>query len=555
MTQADRQRKRVDYREFPVLYVDDEPENLRIFELGFRREFTIRTASSGDEGLEILSREPISVVLSDQKMPGMTGVEFLGRVRDMAPHTVRLLVTAYGDAETLTSAINDGSIYRYVPKPWSHDDLGLNIRRGIELVALDREREHLMRELGTLNRVALTINQELDIGPLTDLLLETLLDELGYDGAALLLREAHGDAFRIERSLPKGNGVAQAVEGLSIGAGQAPEFFQGVVAGKPQVLTIEQASKATSPLATWVLEVSADQILVVPLMGKSGVVGALAVDNRRGGGALGERDQILMGEFATQASIALDNARLVDDLRRSREQVVRTDRLGTLGTLAAGVAHEINNPLVSIQTFLSLAPQKRSEQDDDFWGEYHQLALGEVDRIRGLVATMSRLARGGSGEQVASTPCDLRLISEEVGRLVAHEASEAEVTLSVESHADTPKILAIREQIHQVLLNLLLNAIQATPRGGSVSVRIWPDSKADGVCVEVADTGRGIGAEHIEQVFDPFFTTKGPDQGTGLGLMICHRIVTDHGGSIEVESEPAQGTRFRVRLPEAGPGL
>ena len=129
------------------------------------------------------------------------------------------------------------------------------------------------------------------------------------------------------------------------------------------------------------------------------------------------------------------------------------------------------------------------------------------------------------------------------------------MTLSVESHADTPKILAIREQIHQVLLNLLLNAIQATPRGGSVSVRIWPDSKADGVCVEVADTGRGIGAENIEQVFDPFFTTKGPDQGTGLGLMICHRIVTDHGGSIEVESEPAQGTRFRVRLPEAGPGL
>ena len=150
------------------------------------------------------------MVLSDQKMPGMTGVEFLGRVRDMAPHTVRLLVTAYGDAATLTSAINDGSIYRYVPKPWSHDDLGLNIRRGIELVALDREREHLMRELGTLNRVAQTINQELDIGPLSDLLLESLLDELGYDGAALLLREAHGDAFRIERSVPKGRSRASA---------------------------------------------------------------------------------------------------------------------------------------------------------------------------------------------------------------------------------------------------------------------------------------------------------------------------------------------------------
>jgi len=112
-----------DYREYPVLYVDDEPENLRIFELTFRRDFAITTADSGEEGLEILSRQPIAVVLSDHRMPGMTGTEFLARVAELDPKTVRIMVTAYGDSETLESAINTGSIYRYIPKPWTPEDV------------------------------------------------------------------------------------------------------------------------------------------------------------------------------------------------------------------------------------------------------------------------------------------------------------------------------------------------------------------------------------------------------------------------------------------------
>jgi signal transduction histidine kinase len=118
---------------------------------------------------------------------------------------------------------------------------------------------------------------------------------------------------------------------------------------------------------------------------------------------------------------------------------------------------------------------------------------------------------------------------------------------------ETPKVDAVREQLHQVLLNLLLNAIQATPAGGRVDLRVWGEhGEAHSAHVEVRDTGCGIEPEHIEQIFDPFFTTKGPDQGTGLGLMICHHIVTDHGGSIEVESEPGAGASFRVRLPAGG---
>jgi two-component system sensor histidine kinase AtoS len=132
-------------------------------------------------------------------------------------------------------------------------------------------------------------------------------------------------------------------------------------------------------------------------------------------------------------------------------------------------------------------------------------------------------------------------------------ANEAGVSLDVDAETDIAKVLAVREQIHQVLLNLLLNAIQATPAGGRVQLRAWGEGGDGGAaCVEVRDTGCGIEPAHIEQIFDPFFTTKGPDQGTGLGLMICHHIVSDHGGSIEVESEPGAGAVFRVL---AGAGL
>ena len=477
----------------------------------------------------------------------MTGVEFLARAREMDPKTIRLLVTAYGDVETLTGAINDGCIYRYIAKPWRPDELRLSVKRAIETFALDREREELLRELTTLNRVAHTINQELAIEPLMGLLLECLVAELSFDGAAVLLFDEGRRRLRIERSLPEGP-VADRLAGFEIREADAGRFLERLGTGETQVLSLEHAGSYPAVLREWVTEIAADQILVAPLVDKREVIGAIAVDNRRGGAVFDAAERLMLDGFATQAAIAVANAQLVEALRRSRQHIERADRLKTVGTLAAGIAHEINNPLVSVQTFLTLAPEKRSEPDEEFWGEYHELTLAEVDRIRGLVATMSRLAHGG-GEDAPRVICNLGTISEEAVRLVTHEAQEGEVEVRVEIDLDTPKISGIRDQIHQVVLNLLLNAIHATPCGGEVRVRTWGERGE--ALVEVRDTGRGIREDHLDQIFDPFFTTKGPDKGTGLGLMICHRIVLDHGGSIEVESSRGQGSTFRVRLPES----
>ena len=323
--------------------------------------------------------------------------------------------------------------------------------------------------------------------------------------------------------------------------------------GTARVLELAEAMSYERPVRAWLTEVAAEQMLIVPLLGKERVIGALVIDNRRGGRRFESADHTMMRGLATQSVIALENARLVEDLRRSREQVVRADRLGTLGTLAAGLAHEINNPLTSIHTFLSLAPEKRNSDDSEFWDDYHQVATHEVERIRGLVASMERLASGG-GSDVRPEMCRPVDVAEAAARLLEREADRFGVELTLEHDPDLPHLQAVRDQLHQVLLNLVLNAIHASssrPGGGHVHVRVLRAETEDGkaVAFEVNDDGPGISPEALEHLFDPFFTTKGPDQGTGLGLSICQQLVANHDGSIEVRSREGEGASFRVVLP------
>jgi DNA-binding NtrC family response regulator len=211
-----RPQRLLDYREYPVLYVDDERENLRVFELAFKRDFAVVTAESGEQGLRMLHERPIAIVLSDHRMPGMTGVQFLSQVREVDAKTIRMLVTAYGDAETLGGAINDGSIYRYLAKPWRPDEMRLALKRGIEVYALDREREDLLRELTILNRVSQSITQQLDLSRLLDLLLKTVTRELGFDSATLLFFQSKFERLVQERSDSGGRGSSNEVPSLAI---------------------------------------------------------------------------------------------------------------------------------------------------------------------------------------------------------------------------------------------------------------------------------------------------------------------------------------------------
>jgi PAS domain S-box-containing protein len=245
-------------------------------------------------------------------------------------------------------------------------------------------------------------------------------------------------------------------------------------------------------------------------------------------------------------------------LKRLELQIRRSDRLASLGTLSAGMAHEIKNPLVSIKTFAQLLPERYNESD--FRETFSNLIGHEIDRIDTLVNQLLRFARPA---KPVLSPMHAHEVLEKTLQLVSHRLYQNDIKLSRFWHADVDTIRADADQLEQVFLNFFLNAMDAMKRGGELSVTTeiehnpaWlnsvPGTNGDSsvheiLRITVRDTGEGIRSEDIAHVFDPFFTTK--DYGTGLGLSVVHGIVQEHGGQIEVESELAKGTAFHILLP------
>ncbi len=406
----------------------------------------------------------------------------------------------------------------------------------------------LRDELTRLNRLSRSLHRERELEPLLDRLLETVTGELGFGGAGVLFRGVAGVALawrRFARAADRSRGLRD----IRNTPPSAPRFLQRLGHGETQLLTREEGRELEAPLRHWPGAVAAEQMLVVPLVGRNRVLGALAVDNRRGGPSFSDDDRARLEVLVHQSALAIENIRFVDDLRRLRAPSPRADRLAALGRLAAGVAHEIHNPLVSVHTFLQMARSKRREADDEFWTEYHALACREADRIRRLVDSMARLEPGCAAPPGRAEVFDPGALAGDVVTLLRDEADRAQVMLTLERDPETPKIRAVQSEIQQVFLHLLRNAIHASPERAEVRVRVFSDRGGDAVGVEVNDRGAGISEEDLERIFDPFFTTRAPGGGPGLGLMTCHRIVSDHGGSIQVRSREGQGASFCLRLP------
>jgi signal transduction histidine kinase len=395
MSLEDARLEKIDYKKYPILFVDDEEENLEIFSINFRDTFTIYTARSGPEGLELLEREFVGLVLSDQRMVGMTGMEFLQEVRERYPEIVTMLVTAYSDLDILADGVNAGLLYSYILKPWEVKDLKIALSRGIEHYYLVSERDRLhLEQIETLKKMA------------------------------------------------------------------------------------------------------------------------------------------------------------------------RANRLSAVGTLAAGVAHEIRNPLVSIQTFLEMVPQKLAELslsdpdklDKEFCEKFHALSFSEIQRIRDLISELINFARLTPPD---FNETDLSLVVQTMVELTRKEAARKGV--KVKSHLDPslPLVLIDVSKIKQVLLNLILNALQAMKEGGNMEILARSVNQRErGQCVQliVRDHGEGIPEEIQEQLFNPFFTTKDPGEGIGLGLTICHQIMEEHGGEIEIKSQTGVGTEAIITLPVKNKG-
>jgi signal transduction histidine kinase len=284
--------------------------------------------------------------------------------------------------------------------------------------------------------------------------------------------------------------------------------------------------------------------ICIPLFAASGIVGFMALGRKRNLDTFSSGDVELLETLAAEASVALENARLYDELRRSQEIIRRADRLSALGTLAAGIAHEVRNPLVSIQTFFQLAPDRL--HDEEFFSSFLPIAANEVKRISSLINELLSFARSPAR---ALGSVSLNEMLERVVTLLEPEAHKHQVRIVTVPASDVPLIQADLDQIKQVLINLVLNAIQASKAGGIVTLSTQLVVHQNLPCgrIQVSDQGRGIPADQLEHIFVPFYTTK--DKGTGLGLAIANQIVSEHGGFITVESEEGIGSVFKVDIP------
>jgi len=269
--------------------------------------------------------------------------------------------------------------------------------------------------------------------------------------------------------------------------------------------------------------------------------------------------RVTEGEYGTEVDLRRSNDELglladsfnemsrkmafdIERLQSLNERLARAERLAAMGTLAAGVAHEVNNPLASISSLVQMI--RESDWIDDETRERLDLILTQIRRISRVTKDLTDFARIRPATRQKT---NLNQVIESALRLAGFDSGFQKLDVSFETDETIGLIEADPDQLQQVFLNLFLNARDAMPQGGRLSIKIFDDG--DFVCVRIEDTGTGMEETEIRQVFDPFFTTKPPGRGTGLGLSVCYGIISAHGGRIEVESKKSAGSVFTVRLP------
>ena len=234
----------------------------------------------------------------------------------------------------------------------------------------------------------------------------------------------------------------------------------------------------------------------------------------------------------------------IESLRELNEHLIRAEKLAAAGTLAAGVAHEVNNPLASISSLIQILQTRNADPETR---EQLRLISTQIERITQVLRDMMEFARTRPPQR---TLLDINKVVGASLRLASFDKAFQRLRVAQRLDADVPLIPADANQLQQVFLNILLNARDAMPEGGDLSLRTNYDREAAEIIVEISDSGAGIAPEHAPHIFDPFFTTKPAGAGTGLGLAVSYRIVTAHGGRIEVGPNNGRGTTVRVRLPE-----
>jgi two-component system NtrC family sensor kinase len=505
---AEPQRPREGAPETTLLVVDDDDNVRRALRRVLRRtSCRVLDAPEAGSAIALLEQNAVQVVVSDYRMPGMSGVEFLRAVKERWPRIQRVLLTGQADSTAIEEAVNRSEIFRFIWKPWDDAHLLITIQSAIDQFWILEENARLQGLLGERNADLERLNRDLD-GKLAAR--SQALVRAAQEWRACF--DAIGDPLAILRG--GGCEVVRANTSFARAAGVTPHRLAGLRCADHAYGAIPCPSRCLMPAAGAERETTFGD--------RTWHVRSFPFDEEEPGAAV-----VVFKD--------------VTDEREVTRRLFHAEKMSAIGQLAGGVAHEINNPLGGILAFAQLMGQEERSADD---AENLRLIQDAAMRAKRIVESLLRFSRRPREEEKG--PVELAQVLEEALFLVLPQLKEGKVEVVREFGPATARGNA--NQLQQIALNLLVNAIQAVAGTGRITVACGPAGPGS-VRLSVADTGPGVRPEHAKRIFEPFFTTKPEGQGTGLGLSICYQIAEEHGGTIRLEPTEARGACFVLELP------
>ena len=463
-----------------------------------------------------------------------------------------------------------------------------NVRLFDEVQARTQELSQSVSELRALGEVSQSVNSTLDLETVLSTIVAKAVELSGTEAGAIYVFDDLQREFHLRATYGMDQELIDALTQQHIDMDEPN--VQLVLAEREPVQVADLEEEAPSDINEITLRAGYRARLVAPLVRGEDVVGMLVV-RRRQPGAFPQNTVDLIKTFAAQSAVAIENARLfkdveasLNDLRTAQDRLIQTEKLASLGQLTAGIAHEIKNPLNFVNNFSGVSVELIDELEEALAGvkaddktrtaitELANTLRGNLDKVvqhgkraDSIVKNMLLHSRQGSGEH---RPVDINALVEESLNLAYHGARAEKqgfnITLERSFDPAAGEVDLFPQEITRALLNLISNGFYAATKrkveanGGDYEPTLAAATKnlGDRVEIRIRDNGTGIPPEVKEKLFNPFFTTKPAGEGTGLGLSISHDIIVkQHGGSIEVDTQPGEFTEFRIVLPRAGASL
>lgn len=522
-----------------ILVLDDEPGiTLLCTRLLRRAGYDVVAFTEAAPAYEYLRTHQVDLLLVDIRMPDVDGFEVISHARKVQPDIAVLVMTGFGTVETAIQALRQG-VDGLLLKPF---ESGSELVETVKQAFLDSERKRDAARIQAL-RPLFNVTESLLSETRPDQLLELIKNAIqGH------LRCEHVGYYQIEDS--------QELSLLS-GTGKAPDAsrrksdaaFLKKIENLDSPLLMNTNSPGTKEFGPQLQKLNLGAAMFVPVkrLNTSSVIFA---GRDEATPPFREADLEMFLILSNQAAIALENARLYAELRdyvkqveESQQALLRAEKMATAGRLSVSIAHEVNNPLQSVQNCLHLAG--REDLSEEKRTEYFELAKTELNRLMSTVQKMLDFYRPGA---VSPAEVDLQGILQYVLDLMSKQLEKQDVQVQLSVPENLPKIIIVGSQIQQVVINLILNSIDAMPDGGKLLIKAH--AVDGGVQLLVQDSGPGIKDDRIPHIFEPFYSTK--DGGTGLGLTVSYNIITAHGGTLELASSNEPGACFRIYLPLGG---